>query len=135
MRLYLDANSIIYSVEGLPEFRDATLEWIDRAEASGTVVTSRLARLECRVKPLRDGDAELLARFDGFFARAGLELIEVAADVLERATELRARHGFRTPDAIHLATALEANADVFLTGDRTLARCPGLDVQVLAPSS
>jgi len=133
MRLYLDANPIIYSIEGVPEFRAAALGWIERAEGSGgAVITSRLSRLECRVRPLRERDADLLARFDGFFAREGLELAEVTAEVIETATALRAAHGFRPPDAIHLATAVLARADVFLTGDRNLARCPGLNVEILA---
>jgi len=133
MRLYLDANPIIYSIEGVPDFRTSALAWIERAEApDGAVITSRLSRLECRVRPLRDGNTELLARFEGFFAREGLELAEITAEVVETATALRAAHGFRPPDAIHLATALLAQADVFLTGDRNLARCPGLKVEVLA---
>jgi hypothetical protein len=78
MRLYLDASPIIYSIEGVPEFRAAALGWLERAEAvGGAVITSRLSRLECRVKPLRDGNTELLARFEGFFAREGLELAEI----------------------------------------------------------
>lgn len=133
MRLYLDANPIIYSIEGVPEFRTASLAWIEEAEAAGgAVITSRLSRLECRVRPLRDGNTELLARFEGFFAREGLELAEITAEVVEAATALRAAHGFRPPDAIHLTTAILAKADVFLTGDRNLARCPGLKVEVLA---
>jgi uncharacterized protein len=133
MRLYLDANPIIYSIEGVPEFRTAALAWIEEAEAAGgAVITSRLSRLECRVRPIRDGNTELLARFEGFFAREGLELAEITAEVVETATTLRATHGFRPPDAIHLATAILAKADVFLTGDRNLARCPGLKVEVLA---
>jgi len=55
----------------------------------------------------------------------------VSAEVIERATELRATHNFRTPDAIHLSSALVARADAFLTGDRSLERCPGLQVEVL----
>ena len=122
MRLYLDANPIIYSIEGVPEFREAALSWIERAEkASGVVITSRLSRLECRVKPLREENTELLARFEGFFAREGLELAEITAEVIEAATALRAAHNFRPPDAIHLATATLSKADVFLTGDRNLA--------------
>jgi hypothetical protein len=87
MRLYLDANPIIYSVEGVPGFCLAALAWIERAEvAQGVVLTSRLSRLECRVKPLRGGNAELLERFEGFFSREGLELVEVSAEVVEQAT-------------------------------------------------
>jgi len=55
--------------------------------------------------------------------------------VIERATELRAQHGFKTPDAIHLATAMIQAADVFLTGDAALKRCPGLQVVVLDPAA
>jgi predicted nucleic acid-binding protein len=132
MRLYLDANPIVYSIEGVPDFRLAALGWIERAEVDGVVITSRLSRLECRVKPLRDGNMELLELFEGFFARKSLELVEVTAEVIEAATQLRATHNFRAPDAIHLASALVAKADVFLTGDRNLVRCRELRVEVLA---
>jgi uncharacterized protein len=133
MRLYLDANPIIYSIEGVPEFRTAALAWIERAEAAQhAVITSRLSRLECRVKPLREGNTDLLDRFDGFFSREELELVEVSAEVIENATELRAKPSFRAPDAIHLASAILSKADVFLTGDRSLQRCPGLTVEVLS---
>ena len=83
-------------------------------------------------RPLRDQNTKLLDLFEGFFSREGLELVEVGDGVIELATELRAEHNFRAPDAIHLASALIAKADVFLTGDRTLRRCPGLTVEVLS---
>ena len=102
-------------------------------DPAGRRVTSHLARLECRVKPLRDGDAALLATYDAFFTRARLVVFDLTAAVLDRATELRARHGFKTPDAIHLASAIEAGADAFLTGDAGLAKCPGITVEVLSP--
>ena len=85
------------------------------------------------MKPLRDGDAALLATYDAFFTRARLVVFDLSAAVLDRATELRARHGFKTPDAIHLASAMEAGADAFLTGDAGLAKCPGITVEVLSP--
>jgi predicted nucleic acid-binding protein len=62
----------------------------------------------------------------------GPRIGQITPEVVETATALRAAHGFRPPDAIHLATAILAKADVFLTGDRNLARCPGLKVEVLA---
>lgn len=80
----------------------------------------------------REGNAPLLARYDRFFAGKRLDLLDVTAAVVERATELRARHGFRTPDAIHLATAMEDPVDSLLTGDAAFSRCAGLRVEVVS---
>jgi predicted nucleic acid-binding protein len=133
MRLYIDACCIIYAIEGLPQFKDPVLRRLVDVESrpDGVIITSRLSRLECRVKPLRDNQQNILGYYDGFFARTPLILAEITAAVIERATELRARLNFKTPDAIHLATAIEEHADVFLTGDIGLARCPHITVDVI----
>jgi predicted nucleic acid-binding protein len=135
MRLYLDASTIIYAIESLPPFRDTVIAWIMQAEGivGGIVITSRLSRLECRVKPLREANAELLAKYDEFFTRKLVSVAEITAPVIERATDLRVRYGLRTPDAVHLATAIEEHAAVFLTGDTALARCTEVRVEVLRP--
>ena len=97
----------------------------------GSLVTSRLTRLECRSKPLAAGDTATLAQFDVFFAGVELTLAEVSAAVIERATDLRAKYNLKTPDALHYATAVEVGATVFLTGDRGLSRCSEVPVEVL----
>ena len=134
MRLYLDAAPLIYLVEkrvplGLKVRR--------RLEQPGvSVITRELNRLECRVIPLRDGNAALLRDFDKYFAEVA-EMVPVDRAVLELATGLRARHAsLKTPDAIHLAAALTAGCDVFLTNDRRLDRCgaaEGIAVETLTP--
>jgi predicted nucleic acid-binding protein len=135
MRLYRDACTIIYAIENVPPFRDMVMARIAQAEGvpGGIVIASRLSRLECRVKPLREGNTELLAKYDEFFMRRLVGVAEITARVIEQATELRARYGFKTPDAIHLATAIEEHADIFLTGDADLARCTEVTVEVLEP--
>jgi predicted nucleic acid-binding protein len=80
---------------------------------------------------LRTGDLNTLAQFDVFFAGVELFLVEVGSAVIERATDLRARYNLKTPDALHYATAVEVGATVFLTGDRALARCSEVSVEVL----
>ena len=95
------------------------------------MVTSFLSRLECRVKPLRLGDVSLLGHFDTFFSGAEAKLIDISQAVIEKATELRASYNFKTPDAIHLATAILAGCSAFLTGDKSLARCTEIPVEVL----
>jgi predicted nucleic acid-binding protein len=132
-RLYLDASCIIYLIESENPFHDKVASRLDRYRSNpeASLMTSRLSRLECRTCPLRDGDARLLATYDAFFSAARLTLGEVDAAVIERATALRAQYGFRTPDAIHLATAIEGRADLVLTGDTTFSRCKEVAVEVL----
>ena len=133
---YLDASAIIYLVEGAAVTQGLVAQRIVTAEGdpAGRVLTSQLARLECRVKPLRAADAALLATYDAFFTRARLEVVDVSAMAIDRATELRVRYGFKTPDAIHLACAIVARADVFITGDANLARCPEIPVEIVSPT-
>jgi uncharacterized protein len=76
-------------------------------------LTSRLSCLECRIHPIRHRDDQLLATYNSFFSASRLILIDISVEVIERATTLRANYGFRTPDAIHLAFAIECKADLF----------------------
>lgn len=133
--VYLDACTVIYLVEGAPPFQAAAAASVAPYQGDPDVVllTSRLTRMECRVKPLRDGQAALLAVYESLFAARRMSLAELSPAVVERATDLRARYRVRTPDALHLATAIEARAIAFITGDATLTRCTELNVLVIAP--
>lgn len=129
MRIYLDAAPVIYTVQQVAPFAAA----VDtRLSATGVVrVASDLTRLECRVKPLREGNMALLQDFDDYFAAAVSEIVALSRAVLDRATEIRARHGFKTPDAIHLAAAVTSACDAFLTNDRRLDAFPDIAVEVV----
>ena len=133
MILALDSCTVVYLVEGGSELGRLTRDRVTHllADAHARAVCSRLARLECRVGPLRRRDHLLVARYDEFFSRARVSLLDIDAAVIERATALRAHHGFGVADAIHLASAIDTGADIFLTGDRRLALCPDLHVEVI----
>lgn len=130
-RVYLDAAPVIYSVEQVPEFAAA----VDARLAADDVilVVSDLTRMECRVKPMRGGEAALLQDFDAFFAETVAETIALSPDVMDRATSIRAEYGFKTPDAIHLAAAVVSGCDVFLTNDRRLGRFTEIAIEVVQP--
>ena len=134
-RLYLDASCIIYLVEASSPFHATVVARVARhgADPESRIVTSRLSLLECRTRPLKEADSRLLAAYDEFFGARRFTLADASDRVIERATELRARHGFRTPDAIHLATAIEERADLVLTGDVALRRCSEVAVEVVEP--
>jgi len=131
--LYLDACCVIYLVEASGPFHTSVAQRLAKHSIlpGAALVTSRLTRLECRTKPVRDGDATLLARYEAFFTAQRFRVSEISAAVVERATDLRAKYGFKTPDALHLATAILEHADVVLTGDAQLERCTEIPVEVI----
>jgi len=130
--IYLDANVVIRLVEGNAATRaPLTARLGPLLGVSNSMATSRLSRLECRSKPLQNGDLATVAQFDVFFAGLELVLVEIGASVVERATDLRAKYNLKSPDAIHYASALAVGATVFLTGDQALARCSEVQVEVL----
>ena len=132
MVVYLDSVVVIYVVEGLPAFQARAKAHLASLRSAGDELAfSDLTRLECRVKPIRLGNATLLAEFDTFFASADLIKAPIPAAVFERATLLRAAYNFKLGDSLHLATAIVAGCDCFLTNDTRLGRCTDIPVDVL----
>jgi uncharacterized protein len=97
-------------------------------------VASDLTRMECRIKPLREGNADLLKDFDDYFEGAVAEIVALSREVIDRATETRAQYGFKTPDAIHLAAAVVSGCDVFLTNNHRLDRFTDITIEVVQPA-
>ena len=132
MRLYLDASAIIYSVEGVSEFKSIVRDEISRALTSGGVlITSRVSRMECRVKPLREGNTATLSYYDLFFSSRDLVIAELTEEIVESATDLRVKYNFKALDALHVATAMQERVDAVLTGDAGFLRCTDVRVKLV----
>jgi predicted nucleic acid-binding protein len=95
------------------------------------MVVSDLVRMECRVVPLRVGDAARLTRFDNFFGLPDVQWVPLTTAVWDRATAIRALHRFTAIDAINLAAAVEHGCGRFLTNDIRLSHFPDLTVEIL----
>lgn len=126
--IYLDANVIIRFVEGNEPSRESLRL---RLIGENLITTSQLSRLECRCKPMRTKDLATLNLYDVFFTAHELRLIEIDARVIDEATSIRAALGLKSPDALHLATAVVAGASVFLTGDAKLTRFNRMSVEII----
>ena len=131
MRIYLDSAPLIYLVENVAPY--AGLLMTRLADPKVTQLCSQLSRLECRVQPLRDGETALLEAFDRYFSNIVTTVLPLSSQVIDQATDLRARYGLRTPDALHLASAITAKCDIFLTNDHRLDRCQEITVEILTP--
>ena len=126
----LDTAPFIYLIEEHPQYLPIVRP-VFAAIAAGKLpaVTSGLTLLETLVQPYRVGNAVLAERYEALLTRSrGLHLVEITRAVCRVAAHLRAAHTLKTPDALHLATALLAKCPVFLTNDRELPAVPGIRI-------
>ena len=132
MIAYLDANVVIYLVEQHPTWGPRAAARIAVLRAAGDqIAVSDLNRTECLVGPFASGDTALASQFQAFFSNPSAQVFPLTAAVCERAARVRADHGFRPLDALHLAAAVEHGCGLFLTNDAQLVRFPAIPVEVL----
>ncbi len=131
VRIYLDASPVIFVVEQVPV--KATLVESKILPATASPIISTLTRLECLVKPRRDANASLIRDSEDFFNHLVIETISLSDEIIERATQIRVDYPFKTPDAIHLAAAVESSCDLFLTNDQQLMSFSDITVEVVGP--
>ena len=96
------------------------------------VASSRLIVVESLIKPLRDGNREIEAQYRELFEASVFRILDMPLAVFERAAEIRAFAHVKTADALHAATALQADCDLFITNDAGFRRVEGLATVVLS---
>jgi predicted nucleic acid-binding protein len=132
MAVYLDTVICIYAVEGAPSFQARARARLAGMRAAGDQPAIRdLTWLECRVKPIRPGDATALADMEAFLTGSAVVRVPMPTAVYERACRIRAVHNCKLADALHLAAAVEGACGLFLTNDHRLSSFPDITVEVL----
>src|SRR5438067_6682979 len=95
MLVYLDAVICIYAVEGTPSFQTRARARLAALHAAGDQpAISDLTWLECRVKPIRLGDATALAEMEAFLTASNVVWVAMPVAVYERACRIRAIHKY-----------------------------------------
>ena len=121
-RVYLDANIFIYLIEGYPPLAEA-LDQLKQALEDGQIVavTSVLTLTEL-LPPLAEvGDQPAMQAVVDFVQASGFFVVYPLDDATcIQAGILRGTTKLKTPDALHVATAIEAECDVFLTNDKKM---------------
>jgi predicted nucleic acid-binding protein len=128
-RIYLDSAPIIYLVEQVAPYDERIRALLQDTDI---LITSELTRLECRVKPIRDSNINILMDYDTFFQTALAEIVSLDSEVIDLATEIRAHHNFSVAASIHLAAALHAQCDLFVTNDSQITRFTQITVVALS---
>jgi uncharacterized protein len=127
--IYLDSCLLIYSIEEHPQWAAKVLAAMEQ-EAPATLAISSLVKMECLIKPLRDGDRALQKRYEA--AMEQLVLLPITDAVFLEAAALRAHFNVKAPDALHLACAQHHGCKRLWTNDdRLVSAGHGLALNVL----
>jgi len=123
----IDSNLFIYHFEENPQFVSATqLVFNHLSDGNLKAATSIISVIEILSYPL---PPKILKQIEESFQLVpNLTVYDVDGAIAKEAAKIRRKHGFRLPDAIQLATAKKAKADIFITNDRSLRQFKSLKV-------
>lgn len=115
----LDSNIFIYLFQEDPEFIEKVRKLFKLiSERDISILTSIISVSEALSYPSPDEVLEGIK--SSFYSLPKLRILDVDRKIAFRTADIRRQYKFRTPDAIQLATALEAKAQVFITNDSKL---------------
>lgn len=120
-RVYFDTNIFIYAFEATARYRlqlEALAKLLD--DESCVVFTSEFTLAELLTKPFRDNMLEAVAGYRDMLEDSTIRLAPVTRSILIRSAMLRGQLGIKTPDAVHVATAVDSGCSAFLTNDSAI---------------
>lgn len=121
-RIFWDTNLFIYLFEHNPQWSARVIEFRQRMVArKDDLLTSYLTVGEALTKPRETGNALLERSYLHLFVRGPIELIPFELEAAKYYAEIRSRERIRPADAIQLACAAAARADLFVTNDNRLS--------------
>ena len=129
-RLAVDSMIFIYLLDGNPKFVDSIKKRLEGAEE---VIFSTFGLAEVLTGFEKTGDLSGKLQFFAFMeSYKKMFVIGFGKQEALIFAKLRAKYPqVKAPDAIHLATALSARADAFLTNDSGLKCVEELPIQLL----
>jgi len=130
----LDTMVFIYHFEENQIYSPLTFSIFESLEKGNfNSITSVLTLLEVLVKPKRENNSLLTERYKLLFENfPNLQVKTLNENIADIASTLRANYNINTPDAIQIATSLEAQADIFITNDTSLKKVTEIKVLLLS---
>jgi predicted nucleic acid-binding protein len=120
--VFWDTNLFIYLFEGTGKEAKQVATIRTRMRQRGDLLyTSTLSLGEVLVKPFEEGDTQLLREYERALKNQ-CQLVTFDSAAARRYAEIRQDRTIRPPDAIQLACAAQAGADVFITNDDRLSQ-------------
>lgn len=132
-KICIETAPLIYFIEKHPKYFErmrSIMAGIDAGTQIG--VASVVTLTEVLTQPIKTSKRDIERAYrDILLHSQNFLLLPVDAPVALRAAELRAQYNLKTPDALQIAVAIEAECDAFLTNDLALQRVQEIRILVL----
>lgn len=93
---------------------------------------SNLILTEVLVHPIQNENTILARQYQNILRYShNFQLLPVPQEVVIKGAAIRARYRLKTPDALHVATAIVNKVDAFLTNDARIKRVTEIPIWVL----
>ena len=120
-RIYWDTMLFIYWLEDHPQLAKRVGAIRSRMEdRDDTLITGAFTFGEILAGVYRNGNPQLADETKRLLESVVAEVVPFTTDTADHYARIRGTLGIAPADAIHLAAAAEAGADLFLTNDRKL---------------
>lgn len=131
--LGLDTAPFIYFVEQNPIYVDLMREIFGRIQTNEfTACSSVITLTEVLILPLRASNQKLTDDYENILQSGrNFKLLPINWLIARKAANLRSKYNLRTPDALQIATAIDAGCDAFLCNDNGLKRVVEINVLIL----
>ena len=128
----LDTVTIIYFLEQHPRYYQTAKEIFKKVETGKiSAIISTLVFTELLVPAYKTKEYKYAERIVHILSNfPNLKTIPLTTKISTTAGRLRALHGLRTPDAIHIATALESKSSGIITNDKGFKKIASSDFGV-----
>ncbi|NOU35450.1 MAG: PIN domain-containing protein [Kiritimatiellaceae bacterium] len=131
--LFIDTAPVIYYIENHPQFSSKMDALIDAvANFRQQWITSFVTYVEVLALPRKMKDQPMEQLYTHLLTQTRfLKIVQTNPSIMNQCVHFRAEYGFKTPDAIQLATAQVFGADIVITNDHAWKKITELRVVTL----
>jgi predicted nucleic acid-binding protein len=120
-RIYWDTMLFVYWLEDHPQHAPNVKRIFEKMEQRRDVLcTSTFTMAELLVGPKKQRAPDVSQRIKDFLRSSAVDLLPFTEGTAEQYSTIRAANHVSPADAIHLASAAEADVNLFLTNDHRL---------------
>jgi len=132
-KISFDSTNFIYLIERNAEFFQIERSIFTKlSDQKVNIILSAIIYAEILVKPFKTNNQRTINVYLDLFKKLPYSrFINVTPEISINAAKLRGLYNLKTPDSIHLATAISEKSEYFITSDKQILKLKELDSMLI----